>query len=114
MFVLVPTGDLSSQSSDTLMSLRTTPIPQVVSVGSAGVHYPAGSLGCVVVQCAPRAWRTGAGEGCRLFGLLHGDWMCCVWGGGNMRRGSLLHGGLVLIAYQSTTPVRASPKTAVN
>ena len=51
MFVLVPAGDLSSQSSDTLMSLRTTPIPQVVSVGSAGVRYPAGSLGCAVVPC---------------------------------------------------------------
>ena len=31
-----------------------------------------------------------------------------------MRRGSLLPGGLVLIAYQSVTPVRASPNTAVN
>ena len=34
--------------------------------------------------------------------------------GGNMRRGSLLHGGLMLAAYQSVTPVRASPNTAVN
>ena len=40
MFVLVPAGDLSSQSSDTLMSLRTTPIPQVVSVGSQGCVIP--------------------------------------------------------------------------
>ena len=33
------------------MSLRTTPIPQVVSAGLAGVRYPAGLLGRVVVQC---------------------------------------------------------------
>ena len=73
MFVLVPAGDLSSQSSDTLMSLRTTPIPQVVSVGSAGVRYPAGSgEGSLGFGCAPRAWRTGVGEGCRLFSLLLG------------------------------------------
>ena len=71
MFVLVPTGDLSSQSSDTLMSLRTTPIPQVVSAGSAGVRYPAGSLGCVVVQYVrPVPSELGRG-GCR--GLA-----CCV------------------------------------
>ena len=168
MFVLVPAGDLSSQSSDTLMSLRTTPIPQVVSVGSAGVRYPAGSLGCVVVQCASRAWRTGAGEccrilvyclvvrrfscgegeGCRLFGLLLGGWKfrlvrrvfrkrpqgvtrtlsaakrgraerpgdgCpCVGAEETCGVAAMLHGGLVLIAYQSTTPVRASSKTAVN
>ena len=99
MFVLVPTGDLSSQSSDTLMSLRTTPIPQVVSVGSAGVRYPAGSLGCVVVQYVrPVPSEPGRGRLSRS----------------SLLRGSLLHGGLVLIAFQSVTPVRASPNTAVN
>ena len=75
MFVLVPTGDLSSQSSDTLMSLRTTPIPQVVSAGSAGVRYPAGSLGCVVVQYVrpvpSELWRGRLSP----FSLLRGGWM---------------------------------------
>ena len=73
MFVLVPTGDLSSQSSDTLMSLRTTPIPQVVSAGSAGVRYPAGSLGCVVVQYVrPVPSELGWGRLSR-FSLLRGS-----------------------------------------
>ena len=75
MFVLVPTGDLSSQSSDTLMSLRTTPIPQVVSAGSAGVRYPAGSLGCVVVQYVrpvpSELWRGRLSR----FSVLRGGWM---------------------------------------
>ena len=85
MFVLVPTGDLSSQSSDTLMSLRTTPIPQVVSAGSAGVRYPAGSLGCVVVQYVrPVPSELGWGR-LSLFSVLLGGWVFCVWGGGGCR-----------------------------
>jgi len=81
VFVLVPTGDLSSQSSDTLMSLRTTPIPQVVSAGSAGVRYPAGSLGCVVVQYVrpvpSELWRGRLSR----FSVLHGGW-CFACGAG--------------------------------
>ena len=81
MFVLVPTGDLSSQSSDTLMSLRTTPIPQVVSAGSAGARYPAGSLGCVVVQYVrpvpSELWRGRLSP----LGLLPGGW-CFACGAG--------------------------------
>ena len=82
MFVLVPTGDLSSQSSDTLMSLRTTPIPQVVSVGSAGARYLAGSLGCAVVQYGrPVPSELGWG-GLSRFSLLPGGLVFCVWGCG--------------------------------
>ena len=67
----------------------------------------------VVWVCAPCLANWG-GEGCRLFGLLHGGWMCCVGAEETCGVAAMLHGGLVLIAYQSTTPVRASPKTAVN
>ena len=82
VFVLVPTGDLSSQSSDTLMSLRTTPIPQVVSVGSAGARYLAGSLGCAVVQYVrPVPSELGWG-GLSRFSLLPGGLVFCVWGCG--------------------------------
>ena len=82
VFVLVPTGDLSSQSSDTLMSLRTTPIPQVVSVGSAGARYLAGSLGCAVVQYGrPVPSELGWG-GLSRFSLLPGGLVFCVWGCG--------------------------------
>ena len=35
-------------------------------------------------------------------------------GGGGLSRFSVLRGGWVLAAYQSVTPVRASPNTAVN
>ena len=74
MFVLVPTGDLSSQSSDTLMSLRTTPIPRMVSAGSAGVRYPAGSLGRAGVQCVrPVPSELGRG-GLSRFSVLLGGW----------------------------------------
>ena len=85
VFVLVPTGDLSSQSSDTLMSLRTTPIPQMVSAGSAGARYPAGGCGsCAVVWvCAP-CLANWSGGGCR--GL-----MCCVVVGCFACRGEDVH-----------------------
>ncbi len=99
VFVLVPTGDLSSQSSDTLMSLRTTPIPQVVSAGSAGVRYPAGSLGCVVVQYVrPVPSELGWGR-LSLFSVLLGGWVFCVWGGGGLSRFSVLLGGWVFCVW---------------
>ena len=79
MFVLVPTGDLSSQSSDTLMSLRTTPIPRMVSAGSAGARYPAGSLGCAVVPCVrpvPSELGQGRAVACLVCCLVIGCFAC--------------------------------------
>ena len=43
-----------------------------------------------------------------------GDGCPCVGAEETCGVAAMLHGGLVLIAYQSTTPVRASSKTAVN
>ena len=79
VFVLVPTGDLSSQSSDTLMSLRTTPIPRMVSAGSAGVRYPAGSLGRAGVQCVrpvPSELGRGRAVACLVCCLVIGCFAC--------------------------------------
>ena len=43
-----------------------------------------------------------------------GDGCPCVGAEETCGVAAMLHGGLVLIAYQSVTPVRASPNTAVN
>ena len=43
-----------------------------------------------------------------------GDGCPCVGAEETCGVAAMLHGGLVLIAFQSVTPVRASPNTAVN
>ena len=94
IILFAPAGDPSSQSSDTLMSRQRIYAPPRVSVFG--------------VRCGP----AGVAVDARWFSVCA---PCLAnWGGGRLSPFSLLPGGLVLIAYQSVTPVRASPNTAVN
>ena len=93
MFVLVPTGDLSSQSSDTLMSRR-------------GISIPLRVCGSAVRKIPPGLRQIRGGLGVRP--------VPSELGRGGLSRFSVLLDGLMLAAYQSVTPVRVAPQTAVN
>ena len=98
--------------------VRPVPSELVRGEGCRGLacRLVAGSLGwCAVfsgsalrvsartLSAAKRGRAERPGDGCPCVGA---EETCGV--------AAMLHGGLVLIAYQSVTPVRASPNTAVN
>ncbi len=105
-------------ASDTLMSLRAIPsflgwLPGAAAedictsarIGIRGTLWSRRGCGrCAGVLCAPRAWRTGAGEGCR--GLV-----CCLVAG---RLGwCAVFSGSALRVSHGRSPQRSKEKRSV-
>ena len=99
---------------------RVRPVPSelVRGEGCRGLacRLVAGSLGwCAVFSgSALRVSARTLSDAERGGAERPGDGCPCVGAEETCGVAAMLHGGLVLIAYQSVTPVRASPNTAVN
>ena len=107
VFALVPTGDPSSQSSDTLMSLRAIPsflawLPDAAAedICTSACIGIRGTLAVPPVRwvarwfrvCAPCLANWGGGGLSPVWSVAW--WLVfCVWGGGGLSRFSVLLGG---------------------